>query len=176
MKKMLSLILALVLMLSLAIPAFATTNVGGNTSIDVKAKYNGSSATPEKISVDIAWGAMEFTYNVNSTNVWDPSKHEYSVENSTSGTWSATGNTVTVTNHSNVAVNAGLTFNAANDYNTVTGTFDNTTLNLPSAEGKAFNDQTLVGTSVLTLSGTLGNDVTTLTKIGTITVAIAKNA
>ena len=177
MKKMLSLILALVLLLSLAVPAFAETNdgnkqtnIGGNTNIDVKAKYNSSSATSEKISVDIAWGAMEFTYNVGGTKEWNAATHQY-VDNTTKN-WTATGNTVTVTNHSNVAVNATLSFAKEANYSTVNGSFDKPTLNLATAVDTAVADAPK-DTATLTLDGTLGDTVTTLTKIGTITVAIA---
>ena len=174
MKKMLSLILALALMLSLAIPAFAaSTNEGGNTSIDVQAKYNGTAATPDKINVNIAWGAMEFTYNVGGTQEWDAATHQY--VDKTTQTWTATGNTVTVTNHSNVSVKADLSFAAADDYSTVTGSFDKATLTLATAVNTAVADAPK-DTATLTLDGTLADTVTEMTQIGTITVAIAKNA
>lgn len=173
MKKTLSLFLALALMLSLAIPAFAaSTNEGGNTSIEVKAKYSGSAATPETINVNIEWGAMEFTYNVGGTKTWDAANHAY-VDNTTES-WSAAGNTVTVTNHSNVPVKATLRFAAAEAYNTVTGAFDKSELTLATAVDTAVANAPK-DTAALTLSGTLADTVTQMTQIGTITVAIAKN-
>ena len=177
MKKIMSLILALALMMSLAIPAFAATNEGGNTSIDVKAQYTGETTTTDTISVNIAWGAMEFTYHVGSTKVWDAGTHTYTTT-SDAGTWSAKQDTnvVTITNHSNVGVKADLSFAADTAYNTVTGSFDKASLTLPSAVDKELNDQTLVGTAKLTLDGTLADTVTALTKVGTITVKIAKQA
>lgn len=174
MKKIMSLILALALMMSLAIPAFAATNEGGNTSIDVKAQYNGGATTPDKINVNVAWGAMEFTYNVGGTKDWDAANHKY-VDNVTEN-WTATGNTVTITNHSNVGIKAELSFAADTAYNTVTGSFDNASLTLPSAVDKAVDDPTLIGTAKLTLGGTLADTVTDMTEIGTITVKIAKQA
>ena len=174
MKKMLSLILALVLMLSLTVPAFAATNDGSqNTSIDVQAKYNGSSTTPDKINVNIAWGEMQFTYNVGGTQDWDAVNHKY--VNNTTQTWTAIGNTVTVTNHSNVEVKANLSFAAADAYNTVTGSFDKPTLTLATAVNTAVADAPK-DTATLTLGGTLADTVTQMTQVGTITVAIAKNA
>ena len=174
MKKLLSGILALVLMLSLIVPAFAATNDGSQgTNIDVKAKYNGGAATTDTIHVNIEWGEMAFTYNVNGTKTWNAATHAY-VDNTTKN-WTATGNTITITSHSNVPIKATLSFAAAAAYNTVTGTFDKTVLTLPSAVGKELNDQSLVGTSNLILGGTLADTVTEMTQIGTITVAIAKN-
>lgn len=61
---------------------------------------------PEKISVTIRWGAMEFDYQGGR---WDPDTHSYS------GGWTATatdGDKLTVQNDSNVALNVALTFTA----------------------------------------------------------------
>jgi len=140
MKKILSvasvfaLILAMILNLSLS--AFAATNTtgSGNTTIDVNAIYTNGVSTPDVISVDIAWGEMQFTYNVNGTKNWDASNHQY-VDN-ISKSWTAKGNTVTVTNHSNVAIKAELSFEAESAYSQVSGSFgENTTLLLNSAVG-----------------------------------------
>lgn len=173
MKKIVSLILAMALMMSLAIPAFAATNEGGDTSIDVKAQYNGGATTPDKINVNVTWGAMEFTYNVSGTKDWDATKHEY-VDNATE-TWNATGNTVTITNHSNVGIKADLSFAADTAYNTVTGKFDKAAITLATAVGTEVNAAP-ADTATLTLEGTLADTVTALTKVGTITVKIAKRA
>ena len=173
MKKVMSLTLALALILSLAIPAFAATNEGGNTNIDVKAQYNGGATTPDKINVNVAWGAMEFTYNVGGTQDWDAANHKY--VNNVTQNWTATGNTVTVTNHSNVAVTANLTFAAGADYSSITGKFDKATLELATAVGTEVA-KAPADTATLTLEGTLAETVTTMTQVGTITVAIAKKA
>jgi len=173
MKKIMSLILALALMMSLAIPAFAATNEGGDTSIDVKAQYNGGATTPDKINVNVAWGAMEFTYNVGGTQDWDATNHKY--VNNVTQNWTATGNTVTITNHSNVGIKADLSFAADAAYNTVTGKFDKATITLVTAVGTEVNAAP-ADTATLTLEGTLADTVTALTKIGTITVKIAKQA
>lgn len=174
MKKLLSFALVLVMMLSLSVTAFAaeSTNTGGNTTIDVKAVYSSAATTPDVISADIAWGAMEFTYSVGGTKDWDAENHEY--KDNTTASWTANGNTVTVTNHSNVAIKAELSFAADSAYSGITGSFgEDATLLLATAVDTDKNAAPS-DTANLTLSGTLASTVTTATKVGTITVKIGK--
>ena len=173
MKKIISLTLALVLVLSLSVTAFAATNDGTEaTSINVNALYTDGVSTPEVISVNVEWGAMRFTYAVSGTNNWDAAMHEYVA--ATTEAWSADGNTVTVTNHSNIAVKANLAFEADAAYSTVAGSFDQNELTLKSGEGLAYAEADQA-TAALTLAGTLDSTVTSFTKVGTVTVSIAKN-
>lgn len=172
MKKILSLILALALVMSLSVTAFAATNDGTqNTSIDVNAMYSDGISTPDVISVNVEWGAMSFTYSVSGTKQWDATKHEYTT--SSNAAWTASGNEVTVTNHSNVAVKAELSFAADAAYNTVTGSFDKAELLLDSGDGLTYANADQ-DTAKLTLAGTLADSVKTSTKVGTITVKITK--
>lgn len=172
MKKILSLILALALVMSLSVTAFAAeTNEGGNTTIDVNAMYSDGVSTPDVISVNVEWGAMSFTYSVSGTKQWDATKHEYTT--TSNAAWSASGNTVTVTNHSNIAVKAELSFAADAAYNTVTGSFDKAQLLLDSGDGLTYENADK-DTAALTLAGTLADTVKTSTKVGTITVKITK--
>lgn len=182
MKKLLTLALALVMMLSvMSINAFAaeslTTNPAtnkdeGEYTIDVKAVYSASAMTPDVVSVDIAWGAMEFTYLVGGTHMWDPAEHKYN--DNTSASWTASGNTVTVTNHSNVPIKAELSFTAETAFSGITGTFDTATINLDAPAVNSEQSAAPTGTANLTLSGALASTVTTSTKVGTITVKISK--
>ena len=157
-------------------PAFAAestaTENGGKKEIDVNAKYVDGSQTPTVYHVDVSWGAMEFTYTVSGTKTWNAKAHNYTV--STSGAWTASGNEITVTNHSNTAVKADFTYAKATDFDTVTGTFSQSSLTLPTADGKAVNDATLTKKTALTLGGTLASDKIALTKVGSVTVAISK--
>ena len=104
MKKTISVLLALVLILAMSTTAFAATieSSPGSQDIDVNAKYVDGVSAPTKYSVDVSWGAMEFTYTVSGTKTWDPETHTYTA--STQPAWTASGNTITVTNHSNTDI------------------------------------------------------------------------
>lgn len=174
MKKLLTAALTLALALSMSVNAFAAT-IGSESEkpgIDVNAKYTDSVDSPTVYSVDLTWGTMEFTYSVSGKKLWDPDKHDYEI--STSDEWTATGNEITVTNHSNTAVKVDFTYKAQNGHNTVTGSISQNSIILPTAEGKALHDAALVGKTALTLGGTLADTSTNLTKVGTVTVAISK--
>ena len=87
MKKFLSVILALVMALSLSVTAFAATNDGSSpTEITVNGTYTPGTAADEKISVDIVWEAMDFTYTGASQGTWNSATHAY--EGATEGGWS----------------------------------------------------------------------------------------
>ena len=82
-----------------------SSNVGtGDQTIDVSAKYSDNTESPIVYNVELTWEAMEFTYAVGGTNVWNPDTHEY--ESDVSANWIANGNKLTLTNHSNAEVNA----------------------------------------------------------------------
>lgn len=179
-KKLLTMTLAMAMAMNLSVTAFAATgsqdSTGGSTSIDVKAKYSDSVAVTDVISVNIAWDAMEFTYSTSGTKTWNASSHTYT--ESTASGWTETNNTIKVTNHSNVDVLVGLSFDALETYNTVSGAFyvdgaEATQMELAAGEegkpGEADSE-----TAALKLSGTLSSSLTDSTKVGTITVAISK--
>lgn len=172
-KKSAAVMMAAALMAAMPVTAFAgeavVSNVPGQTSIDVKTKYQDSSSRPTVYSVDVSWGAMEFTYVESGTQIWNPQTHEYQPQ--TAASWTASGNTVTLTNHSNAQVQADLSYTSVTGMETVTGTFDNPQLILESAEGKTV-EEAPAGTAALSLSGTLPVDMTAFETAGTITVSI----
>ena len=114
MKKLFATLLAVAMLASLSVTAFAATNNGTTpTDITVNGTYTPGAMADEKISVDIAWDAMNFTYTGASQGTWNPETHAY--EGATEGGWSNNTPAITVTNHSNVAVNATLGFTASVD-------------------------------------------------------------
>ncbi|MCL2487959.1 MAG: hypothetical protein FWE80_04680, partial [Oscillospiraceae bacterium] len=130
-----------------------TLDVPDSKDIDVTAKYEGAITTPMVYSVDLSWGAMEFTYNASGTKDWQPGSHSY-IENLTTSSWSASGNTITVTNHSNAAVDADFAYSSESGYAAVTGSFNRDSFTLPTAEGTAFSAAPN-NSATLTLAGTL---------------------
>lgn len=179
MKKLFAILFAVALMATLSVSVFAET-VDNSKNIDVKAEYKDNSTTPDKISVDVSWGTMEFTYTKSGEMNWSDVDHDYN--DNTKAEWTATGNTVTLVNHSNVGVTATFDFAAGEGYdgeNGIKGIFSNKTLDLKSALGvgtDAASLVTLTGKTELTLSGSLKSDTVKGTKIGSITVEIKKKA
>ncbi len=139
--------------------------------ITITGVYQAGTTADEKISVDIVWDAMEFTYAAPSQGTWNPAAHAY--EGATEGGWSDNTPAITVTNHSNVAVNATLAFTAAVDgvvgaFTEASGTENDNILNLATAEGtEVANAPT--ATANFGISGTAIDATKTL---GTITVTI----
>lgn len=171
MKKVLSIALFAMLVLSFGtMTAFAETVGTGSKDIDVKGKYADDVTTPTVYSIDLTWGAMEFTYNAAGTKDWNPTDHSYDVDVNTS--WTASGNVITVTNHSNTVVTAAFAYGKATGFDSVDGSFSSASLPLATAENTAIGSAP-TGSTTLTLSGTLANSVTDFTKVGTITVTLS---
>ena len=174
MKKTLSIILALVMALSLSVTAFAATNDGTqDTEITVNGSFVSGTAADEKISVDLVWDAMDFTYTGASQGTWNPATHAY--DGATAGGWSDNTPGITVKNHSNVAVNATLGFKAdvagvVGTFTEASGTENDSVLELATAVGtEAANAPT--ATANFGISGAAIDADKTL---GTITVTVAK--
>ena len=152
----------------------STGNGKGKYNIEISGTYTPGAAADEIISVDIAWDAMDFTYTGASQGTWNPVTHTY--EGATEGGWSNNTPAITVTNHSNVAVNATLGFTAnvtgvVGTFTEASGTENDNVLELATAEGtEVANAPT--ATANFGISGAAIDADKTL---GTITVTIAKN-
>ena len=177
MKKCISLILTFSLILCMGtITVFAA---GGSEEgvgqeereIGVNAKYVDGTSSADVYSVDLSWGAMEFTYTTTGEHIWNPVTHEYTT--SLTGIWTGSGNTITVTNHSNKDVTASFEYESDTAYSTVTGSFSVDSIDLPSAVDKAIDAAELTDEVTVTIDGTLDSTVTDFTKVGTITVTLS---
>jgi hypothetical protein len=137
----------------------------GDNPYNVIGVYKNETTTPTVYSVDIHWGAMEFTYTEAGTNEWNPRTHSYTLNSD--ATWTADRNTVRVVNHSNADVDVTFSVVIDSAYSTVTAQLDKTSAKLAAGvEGKY--DQAAEVTATLTLGGILpeGTDG----RIGTVTV------
>lgn len=175
MKKLIAILLAVALMATLSVTAFAANEhkgvSEGSHSIGVNGKYNDGDEAAPTVSVDITWGAMEFTYSAGG-KTWHPESHTETTDN---GTWTANGNNITVTNHSNVGITATFGSNLNSGvkgkfYDANTNGNEVTTVTLNRAE---------VGSSLTSQQKTVYFNITegTITgegSLGTITVTIAK--
>mgnify|MGYP004627542913 CR=1 FL=1 len=176
MKQIFTLALTFLLVFTLVtVTAFAadTTTINGESRTatkEVTASYRSGAGGGTVYSVDITWGSMAFTYSAGSGRTWNPATHTYS--SGGAGGWSNSGNTVTVTNHSNAQVTAKLDYASETGFTGISGSFGNkSTMTLKTAEGTQFANAP-TDTAALTLSGALASTVSDSTQIGTITVTI----
>lgn len=175
-KKTRAMLSASILTMMVAVPVYAGNavidSVPSETTIDVKAKYEGTTDKPTVYSVDVEWGSMEFIYQAPGSSKWIPAKHDYERVTDENSGWSSQGNTITVTNHSNAAVAANLSFQSGQGYTDITGSFDKGNISLDSAEGKKVSEAP-TDTASLTLSGNLDVNVTSSSVVGQIKVSLA---
>ena len=141
--------------------------------IIVTGVYQAGKAADEKISVDLVWDAMDFTYTAPSQGTWNPATHTY--EGATEGGWSDNTPAITVKNHSNVAKNATLYFTPAVDgvvgtFTEVSGTENDNILELATAEGTTLENAPTATANF----GISGAAIDASKALGTITVTIAK--
>ena len=151
------------------------TPAAGNEDreITVNGSFVPGTAADEIISVDVAWEAMDFTYTGASQGTWNPVTHAY--EGAIEGGWSDNTPAITVTNHSNVAVNATLSFTAnvtgvVGTFTEVSGTENDNILELATAEGTEVENAPTASANF----GISGAAIDADKALGTITVTIAK--
>ena len=114
---------------------------------------------------------MEYTYTIDSEGTWNPGTHQYTGK--TEGRWTCDdgADQVTVTNHSNAAVDAAFTYEAKSGYESIDGSFNNQETTLKTAEDTEVSEAPNA-TATLSLTGALKKDVPTATTIGTATVTL----
>ena len=110
-------------------------------------------AAEDTVDIDVSWGAMEFTY----TAAWNPSTLAYDP-----GSWTASGNTVTVTNNGTASATIG--FSCTSTAEGVTTAFDQSGGLLAGGSST---------TATLTLSGVwTPAELGTAVPVGTATVTV----
>lgn len=111
MKRIIPFMVIVTMLLSMGLSAAATETT--EYSGVVKGVYVPGEVSEQIITVDIEWEGMNFTYN-GETKVWDPKDHKYTEYNS--GGWSQSDAKIKFTNHSNVILQAGITYESNQDY------------------------------------------------------------
>lgn len=178
MKKIISIVLAIAVLATFGITAFAetvttVTEVPGTDKNDVKVVINSDSLVnvDTVYSVDVKWDSLDFTYSFSDdeTNVWDPSDHTYGETNYTGANWDKTSADIVVTNHSNEGVSVAAAIDTATK-NGVTATLSNAEFALDTGVGLTYEtaDFETIGVSIEGVP-TIEDGFT----IGTITVTIS---
>ncbi|MBX9035110.1 hypothetical protein [Gordonibacter massiliensis (ex Traore et al. 2017)] len=120
MKKIVVAGLSIALVLFTATTAFADAigQEGGSATKEVTATYTGEA---EKVvySVDITWANMDFTYTAASKGIWQPESHSYVGGNDAS--W--TSGKISLTNHSNTAIEAVPSYTPVSGYEGISMVF-----------------------------------------------------
>lgn len=175
MKKIIALVLILLTVFSMSATAFAAditdTNSGNNQ--DVTASYEAGDVSTTIISVDISWNHMSFTYKGASEPVWDASKHQYTGEATEAG-WVESEAAITITNHSNAILQAGITYAPETSFSNISMYFTDAAPYVGSADTSDTDAGTPCSVSVQAIpDGDLPSDTVDNTKIGTITVKVS---
>ncbi len=161
------------LVVTASVPAFAAdrilTDRNEVQSIDVQAKYDVGVESPDVYSIDVTWGSMQFTYAISGTREWDPSTHQY--KDDVTGGWSESGNTITVTNHSNRDVKVTFEYEAVRGFDGIEGKFSVASDTLSAGVEGDVEGADSVSTT-LNLSGSLASDIANFTKVGSVTVSL----
>ena len=169
MKKFITLAMTFIMIIVMATSSFAATVAdGGSESGNVEVIINKDAVTTV-YSVDIAWDSLEFTYNLGNGR-WDPTDH--TVEGGSAG-WNIDSAKITVTNHSNAAVNIEAAFAdepTTATVNGVTATLTNNTFTLDAGKLNKYAEADYAQTTV-TVSGTPSTEDTFT--VGTITVTVS---
>lgn len=183
MKKTISLILVLVLLIGMRTTVLASsiTDTDTGNSQEVLASYEDGAQNKIIISVDIGWNEMSFTYKGASELVWDATNHQY-VGEATEAGWAASDATITITNHSNSILQAIISYDSDDAYSEIFMHFTDAAPYVGSAytDDREDEDGNKLGTPCTVTvkaipDGALPADTTDNTRIGVVTVKVTSD-
>lgn len=146
--------------------------------IEVTATYQDVHTTRIVYRLDIYWSDLDFIYQDNRQQVWDPATHTYSSNGE--GAWTGLG-LIKVCNHSNADVRVRFAYEQDPGYADVDGIFEADTLDpsgyllLPTAEGTTFENAPAQQVS-FQLTGVLPNTATLPTLVGKVVIYVEKGS
>ena len=175
MKKIIALALAITMLVAMSAPAYAAKSIdshGDSASIPVGVIFQAKGVAFKTFSVDIEWEDMTFTYTKAADGEWDPATHSYT--GGSEGSWSTDTSTITITNHSDINVNATLEFESEVDgvigtFTETSGTEGDNILELDTAVGSTYDNAPAASCEFGISGAAIRKDMDTL---GTITVSI----
>ena len=173
MKKLIPLMLVMTLLLSMSLSAVAAGDpVQESQSVNVT--YVPAKAAETVISVDIEWEGMDFTYK-EANEKWNANTHQYDKE---AAGWAEGCGKITITNHSSVILQAGLSYEAVSDFDKISMAFTNEAPYIGSAYTNETGSGAECDVQVLAVpKGELSGPLNEKTKIGTVKVVVeAKGA
>lgn len=183
MKKTISSILVLILLVTMSTTVFASsiTDTETGNSQEVLASYAPGTEDTTIISVDIGWNKMSFTYNGASEPVWDATNHQY-VGEAKEAYWAASEATITITNHSNSILQATISYKADDAYSDIDMIFTDKAPYIGSAhtEDQVDEEGNILGTPCTVTvkvipDGALSDMTEDNTRIGVITVKVTSD-
>lgn len=146
MKKLLALLLAVTIVMTMSIPAFAeevdetvddhsgsatVTDEEPSAEIGVYGNYLDKLDAKKILSVVVSWTDMHFKYAKSQQGTWNPESHTYE-DPVDVGEWLNNSATITIANHSNTAVTASLSYTQI--VSTANGTLSQSSVELDTAE------------------------------------------
>ncbi len=190
MKKILATILALTMVFSLGVSAFAADTspknieavTGDNTAeIDVTLNATLPTATPSYY-VTVEWDSMTFEYAGGSAGTWDHTNHQWT--GASTGSWTDDSADITITNHSSEGVTVAGSYAPATSGQYVSGTaYNGVTVNFTGPSdteldaGNAGNIAGTPGGNQTTASVSVSGDPDTAIGnlvVGTVTITITE--
>lgn len=171
MKKAISLILAVMMLCTLSVSAFAANiTTTGDATKNLTVTYSAGKQT-DTYAASIEWEAMEFTYKVGG-QTWNTEDLKWD-DNGDTPTWSDAKN-IKVINKSSTAINVDFSFAAAADAKGVTGITVNGTENLAGyTVGDATSGTAQMKTFAIQPVGQLSDATAESAVVGTITVTLS---
>ena len=171
MKKIFALALVVAMMLAMSVSVFAfdiNTN-GGNASEDIVVNNTVTYDPQEVYAVDIEWTTTNFALE-SASGKWDAENHVYLDGETTFAAGQNTGE-VTVTNHSNVDINATIALSSTDS--NITFTADEATKEIDEADaGESLGNKTKAPKAVFTVTGAVADDYYTTAASITVTATV----